>query len=198
MRSGAAWSLPLSRPANLHRDIDPAAVGVLHAVVRVLVRLGVDHDRKAGILQTLLERFDVVGLEADVIDAFGLVVALDLDQGYVDVAVGHVDRAAAPALRLEAENLLVKFHHLGTVSRHHRDVPDFGPHDRLLYISNPYSFAAFSHSIWRFSSSGTLPSAGVRRSGASGRSRAETASTREYSSILDSAARARSRGRTSK
>src|SRR6266542_3182758 len=71
---------------------------------------------------------EVVDLEAEMIDALSLIVALDFDERDVDVAVGHIDRPAESMLRLQAEHFLIELHHFIAILRHHRDMPNFWSH----------------------------------------------------------------------
>src|SRR5581483_2131746 len=125
----------LFRPAEFDRHIDPVTVGILDAVVGILVGFGIDLGVESRFFEPASDFVEIIDLETEMIDALLLVFALDLDQRDVDVAVGHVDRAAESALGLQAENLLIKLHHLLPVFRHHRDVSYFGSvHPCLLCI----------------------------------------------------------------
>src|SRR6185436_15971174 len=107
------------RPAQIDGHIDPIAVWVLDAMIGVLVRLGVDLRVHPGFAQPPLDVVKVVDFEAEMIDALFLIVALHLDQRDVDVAVGHIDRAAEAALGLQTKYFLIEFHHFFAILRHH-------------------------------------------------------------------------------
>ena len=55
--------------------------------------------------KSALDVVEIVDLEAEMIDAFLLVVAFDFDERDVDVAVRHINRAAESALGFQAEYL---------------------------------------------------------------------------------------------
>ena len=62
-----------------------------------------------------------------------LIFPFDFDQGDVDIAIRHVNRAAESSLRLQAKNFLIELDHFLAIFRHNRYVRYFRSH--CLYLS---------------------------------------------------------------
>src|SRR5262245_24111299 len=112
----------------MHRHIDPMAIRILDSMIRVFIRLRIDLGVKSSFLQAALNVVEVIDFETEMVDALLLILSLDLDEGYVDIAVGHINRAAESPLGLQTENLLIELDHFLAILRHHRHVPDFRSH----------------------------------------------------------------------
>src|SRR5262245_41393302 len=112
----------------MDRHIDPMAIRILDSMIRVLIRLRIDLAVKSGFLQPALNVVKVIDFEAKMVDALLLVLSLDFDEGDVDVAIGHINRAAESPLGLQAENLLIELDHFLAILRHHRHMSDFRSH----------------------------------------------------------------------
>jgi hypothetical protein len=59
------------------------------------------------------------------VDPLFLIVPFNLDQRDVNVAIGHIDRAAESALRLQTKYFLIELHHFFAILGHHGHVSDF-------------------------------------------------------------------------
>src|SRR5688572_16213636 len=81
----------LFRPAAMHRHIDPMAVGILDAMIGILVRFGIDLGVKPGFLQSSFDVVEIVDFETEMIDSLFLLVAFDLDESDIHIAVCHVN-----------------------------------------------------------------------------------------------------------
>src|SRR4029453_11838018 len=112
----------------MDRHIDPMAIRILDSMIRVFIRLRIDLSIKSCFLQSALNVVEIIDFEAEMVDALLLIITLNFDERDVDVAIGHINRAAESPLGLQTENFLIELDHLLAILRHHRHVPDFRSH----------------------------------------------------------------------
>src|SRR4030095_14753215 len=127
--------------------IDPMAIRILDSMIRVFIRLRIDLSVKSCFLQSALNVVEVIDFEAEMVDALLLIITLSFDERDVDVAIGHIDRAAKPAFGLQTKNFLIELDHFLAILRHHRHVPDFRSHKLPPFPSVASRFRARTGSL---------------------------------------------------